>query len=249
MIAASGIANPGSSRMTQGPELQPASKLFAFDERAADSPYVEKYYRTHSIPRDAFISTAYPRWEMVVTRVGDSRLYLTIRGPVTRASAVAIPQQAEFFGIQFSLGTFMPGLRGEHLVDAWFTPRGVGGRSFWLDGSAWEFPNFDNADVFVQRLIRKGVLERDPLVVAATQGHLNDLSLRSVQRRILRTTGLTHVAIRQMERAQRAVELLDRGVSILDTVELTGYSDQAHLTRSLNRLMGQTPTQIVAASS
>jgi AraC-like DNA-binding protein len=38
--------------------------------------------------------------------------------------------------------------------------------------------------------------------------------------------------------------LLQQGVSILDTVYEVGYADQAHMTRSLKRLIGQTPTQI-----
>ena len=47
---------------------------------------------------------------MVVTRQrGAARL--TMRGPETKATIVAIPEDAEFFGIRFSLGTFMPSLR------------------------------------------------------------------------------------------------------------------------------------------
>ena len=55
-------------------------------------------------------------WEMVVTRQRGSAL-LTVRGPETKATTVPIPEDAEFFGIQFSLGTFMPTLRPGQLVD------------------------------------------------------------------------------------------------------------------------------------
>jgi hypothetical protein len=37
-------------------------------------------------------------------------------------------------------------------------------------------------------------------------------------------------------------------MSILDTVGETGYFDQAHLTNSLKRFMGQTPVQIARLS-
>jgi methylphosphotriester-DNA--protein-cysteine methyltransferase len=37
---------------------------------------------------------------------------------------------------------------------------------------------------------------------------------------------------------------LKQGVSILDTVHEAGYFDQAHLTRSLKYLIGQTPAKI-----
>jgi hypothetical protein len=40
---------------------------------------------------------------------------------------------------------------------------------------------------------------------------------------------------------------LKQGVSILDTVYQAGYFDQAHLTRSLKYLIGQTPGQIIRA--
>jgi AraC-like DNA-binding protein len=63
---------------------------------------------------------------------------------------------------------------------------------------------------------------------------------------LLRATGLTQGAAYQIERPQRAVALLQQGVSILDTVELLGYSDQPHLTRSLKHLVGQTPAQLLS---
>jgi AraC-like DNA-binding protein len=66
-----------------------------------------------------------------------------------------------------------------------------------------------------------------------------------VQRRFLHATGLSYSTVRQIERAERAVELLSTGVSILDAVDIVGYSDQAHMTRSLRRFVGRTPGQLV----
>jgi methylphosphotriester-DNA--protein-cysteine methyltransferase len=70
------------------------------------------------------------------------------------------------------------------------------------------------------------------------------LSLRSAQRHFLRFTGVTYATFRQIERARHATNLLREGVSILDVVCRLSYFDQAHLTRSLRRFIGQTPTQI-----
>src|ERR671937_833535 len=97
---------------------------------------------------------------------------------------------------------------------------------------------------FVDRLVRDGLLVREPVVQAALQDQLKDLSLRTAQRHFLRTTGLTHSAVRQTERARYATTLLQQGVSILDVVYEAGYFDQAHLTRSMKCFIGQTPTQI-----
>jgi AraC-like DNA-binding protein len=59
---------------------------------------------------------------------------------------------------------------------------------------------------------------------------------------------LTQGTVRQIERARRATLFLQQGISILDTVDLTGYADQAHMTRALKRYIGITPTQILNKS-
>jgi methylphosphotriester-DNA--protein-cysteine methyltransferase len=80
------------------------------------------------------------------------------------------------------------------------------------------------------------------------QDQLKDLSLRTAQRHFLRTTGLTHSAVRQIERARYATTLLQQGLSILDVVYEAGYYDQPHLTRALKQLIGLTPAQIMDRS-
>ena len=96
--------------------------------------------------------------------------------------------------------------------------------------------------------MRKGLVARDLVVEAALQGQQTDLSLRSVQRHIRSTTGLTHAVIKQIERARQAVSLLEAGMAILDVVEHAGYADQPHLTRALRRFIGHTPARIVRES-
>ena len=56
---------------------------------------------------------------------------------------------------------------------------------------------------------------------------------------------MTHSTFRQIERARYATNLLKQGVSILDAVHEAGFFDQAHLTRSLKHLIGQTPAKII----
>jgi hypothetical protein len=121
-------------------------------------------------------------------------------------------------------------------------------QSFWLHGSAWEFPTYENVDTFIARLVREGLLVIDPLVGTVLQGHSQVLSIRSVQYRFLHATGLTNKTVRQITRAQQAHALLEGGVSILDTVWQAGYADQPHLTRAVKRYFGQTPAQIATLS-
>ena len=206
-------------------------------------PTIEQAWQTRSEPEESFISVAVSHWVMVVTRqLGTARL--TMRGPETKATAVAIPQEAEFFGIEFSLGSFMPGLPPGKLVDRSLTLPPATKTSFWLDGSEWELPGPGNADVFADRLVGAGLLVHDPVVTAALHGDVEGLSTRTVERRVLRATGLTRGAIGQIRRAERAAEMLCRGVSPSDVAGKAGYADQPHLTRSLKRFLGQTPSQI-----
>ena len=217
---------------------------FVFEGRPSDSPFVDSVWRTQSADGGSFISLAESHWGMVITRQR-SRITLTVRGPETKAEPAPVPEYADIFGISFKLGAFMPHLPARNLVDRELVLPEARSQSFWLDSSVWQFPDFENVDTFIDRLVRRELLVFEPIVEAALQDQLQDVSIRSVQRRFLRATGLTHVAVRQIERARQAMSLLQHGVSILDTVYTLGYFDQAHLTRSLKYLVGQTPAQIV----
>jgi len=219
--------------------------LLSFEDRLSDSPLVERIWRSHSVRAGEFLSVAACHFEMAVTR-HRGRTYLTLRGPETRMTTVDCPAEGEWLGIRFKLGTFMPELTPMRLRDRNdVTLPDASSRSFWLNGSAWEYPTYENAETFVRRLVQKGIVTRDPAVDAALRGDGPVLSLRSAQRHFLRATGLTRSTVRQIERARHATNLLRRGVSILDTVHEAGYFDQAHLTRSLKYRIGQTPAEII----
>ena len=221
--------------------------IFTFEERPSDSPFVERIWRAHSERAGSFISVAASHWEMVVTRQNGETI-LTVRGPETKATPLHCSADGEWLGIRFKLGTVMPHLPASNLVDGAVNLPDAGSRSFWLHGSAWQFPDYENADTFVDRLVRDGLLVREPVVQAALHDQLKDLSLRTAQRHFLRTTGLTHRAVRQIERARYATTLLQQGLSILDVVYEAGYFDQPHLTRSLKQFIGYTPAQIIRMS-
>jgi AraC-like DNA-binding protein len=227
--------------------MKRAEELFAFEKRSSTSPLVSTTWQTTSEPEDRFISVAVSQWEIVFTRRA-AGAWVTLRGPETRATTAPIPQDAEFFGVQFSHGTFMPMLDMRRLVDRSLVLPMASASSFWLDGSAWELPGPDTADVFVDRLVRAGLLVHDPVASAALQDDVAGLSARSVERRVARATGLTRGAIRQIGRAERAVDLLGRGVPAPEVARRAGYADQPHMTRSLRRFVGQTPSQIAAGA-
>lgn len=216
------------------------------DERPSDSPLVQRVWHSYSERAVAFTSIASPHWEMVISRYQGKTLF-TVRGPETRPTPAYGFADAEFFGIQFKPGTLMPAIPPSRVMDRCdvnLPP--AGSQSFWLNGSAWQYPTPENADTFVDRLVREGLLIQEPLVGAVLHGQVAPVSLRTVQRRFLQATGLTHGKLMQIERARRALTLLRQGVSILDTVDQAGYADQPHLTRALKHWIGLTPAQIIA---
>jgi AraC-like DNA-binding protein len=237
-------ASAGNGFAELGMASHQATGFIAFEERQSDSPFVERVWRCRSERAGAFSSVAACHWEMVVTR-HDGRAFLTVRGPETKGTTAQCPADGEWFAIRFKLGTFMPHLRPARLRDRNdVTLADAGARSFRLNGSVWDYPDFENAETFVKRLVRRGLVVLDRVVDDALRARSDGARLRTAQRHFLQATGMTHATIRQIERARHATRLLHEGTPILDAVYDAGFYDQAHLTRSLKHFVGQTPAQI-----
>jgi len=197
-----------------------------FQDRASDHPFVEKVWRCDSERADSFLSVAANNFEMAITRLG-GKSFLTLRGPETKATTMDCPAEGEWVCIRFKVGTFMPRFLPGSLRDHKdLTLPSATGRSFWLNGSALEYPDFENAETFVKRLVKSGILSRDRVVADTLLRRPGELSLRSTQRHFLRSTGITYATVRQIERARYATNLLREGVSIFDVVVGAGYFDQ-----------------------
>lgn len=213
------------------------------ENRPSDSPIVDSITYGRTVGNGAPIRPAESNWHMVFARFsGETRAMLV--GPLPSAGQAFWKAGAEILWIRFKLGTFMPHLPTRELLDCEAVLPEASSRSFWLGGSAWELPDFENADTFLNRLVHAEVLVQDSLVKDILRGHPQDLSPRTVRHRFLRATGLTRTSIEQMQRAQRAAALLEQGKPILDTVFEAGYYDQPHMTRSLKQWIGRTPAQI-----
>ena len=184
---------------------------FILEERPSDSAFVQAVWRNESERAESFISTVGTHWEMVWMRHRDQYTF-TVRGPETKATPADLPAEAEWLGITFQLGTFLPDFPPGDLLDREDVnlPAGTGD-SFWMGGSTWEFPTYENADTFVDRLARAELLVRDPLVEEVIQDRPLDLSPRALQYRFQRATGLTRKAVQQIQRAWQATALLEQG--------------------------------------
>ena len=169
-----------------------------------ESPYVDGFASISALDDGVGTAVADPHWHMMIMRL-DGKMRIAITGPLTRLSTKAHREGTEYIGIRFKVGTYMPHLPVANLVDRGMVLPQATSKSFWLYGSAWEFPTHNNVDVFVERLARQGIVVREPIVASALQGQLPDVSSRSIQRRFLQATGLPQRSLYQIERAQQAM--------------------------------------------
>jgi hypothetical protein len=213
------------------------------EDRPSDSPYVHRVWRSRASGVARMTSIATSNWELVFWR-HEGRTHAAVRGPETTASSVAVPDGSESFGITFAHGTSMPHLPPARLVDSAQESPHATATTFRLRGDEWLIPGYESAEQFVDRLVREGVIVRDPLVDDIVGGGAADVGTRSAQRRVAAATGLTQGSIRQIERARQAAILLGEGVAALDVVARLGYYDQPHLARSLARFIGRTATDL-----
>ena len=218
-----------------------AKNIFPFENSTAPTRFVRRFWRTPSSPRPSMISVANPLWGIIVEQKSSGAKSVFLHGPETVATTVDIPQDAEYFGIEFDLGAFVPSLQMAKLTDNTIPLPVLSDGTFVLFGETLEIPTFENADVFVNRLTRAELLVGDVTVEQALLRQPVALTDRSIQRRFMAATGMTYGTIRQLDRAERAADLLGRGTSILDVVDKEGFSDQAHLTRSVKKFLGKTP--------
>jgi AraC-like DNA-binding protein len=218
------------------------------EQRLLESPYIEWIGHGYTVADGLEMRPAEYTWHLIFTRrVGTLRVLVV--GALEEARPLSYVADAESLWIRFKVGTFIPRLPASATLNREIVLPEGSGNNFWLMDKVWEIPNFENAEIFVEHLLRAGTLAYDPLIEAALRDELADASERTIRYRFQHSTGLRQNYIRQIKRAERAVELLHQGNSIIDTAHDLGYADQPHLTRSLKRLLGYTPRELWMPSS
>ena len=156
-------------------------------DRQSDSPFIERVWRSQSERAGSMMSVASSHCEMVVTR-HQGRTQLTLRGPETHATIADYPVGAM---VRYSpLGGQLhaaisggPPDRSERCEPARCVESVVLARRFPMG-----IPDLGAGRTFVARLVRQGLLVRDPAVAAALRGDVQASSLRSAQRHFLHAT-------------------------------------------------------------
>ncbi|MEU8899078.1 helix-turn-helix domain-containing protein [Nocardia sp. NPDC048505] len=214
-----------------------------FETRGSDSPWVDLVWTCRS-EQDAEMTSVATETVGLVFWVQDGAFAAAVTGPESRCGTAPIPQGADFVGLQFAVGTVLRPVPASTLVDAGLVLPDVTARGFWFDGARWELPGPDDIEALVERLVRAGVLDRDPLVAAALRGQRPAGAERTLERRFRSSTGLTQGAVRQIGRARSAALLLSAGEDTGDVVDKLEFYDEPHLARALRRYVGRTARQL-----
>jgi len=221
----------------------PSPVELRFETRRSDSAWVDAVWTCTSERVTTMTSVAGVRWGLVFWE-RDGRAYAGITGPAMRAGTAPVPEGATFTGIEFAVGTSLRVMPTAALVDGGVELPDTTHRTFRLDGARWETPGPDDAEALVGRLVRDGIVVRDPLVADVLRGHRPAVSGRTIERRFRAATGLTRGAVRQIERARTAAELLAAGDSAADVVAKLDYFDEPHVARALRSYVGRTVRQL-----
>ncbi|WP_040794448.1 helix-turn-helix domain-containing protein [Nocardia higoensis] len=214
-----------------------------FGTRESDSPWVQSVWTCRSAAVSEMTSVASETWGLVFWEQ-EGRPYAAVTGPESRTATAPVPEGAQFVGIQFAVGTSLRAVATATLVDGGITLPDVTGRRFWFDGAYRETPRPDDAETLVERLVREGVVVRDPVVAATLRGAAPEVTGRTLERRFRAATGLTQGAVRQIGRARTAAVLLTSGETPGEVIDKLGYYDEPHLARALRRYVGRTARQL-----
>jgi hypothetical protein len=214
-----------------------------FTTRLSDSPWVDAVWTCTSDRVGVMTSVAASRCGLVFWEC-DGRYHAGVTGPETATGTAPVPEDATFVGIEFAIGTSLRGVPLPSVVDGAVELPDTTRRSFRIAGSRWERPGPDDAEALVERLVLDGAVVRDPIVGEVLRGGRPEVSDRTLERRFRAATGLTRGAVRQIERAREAAQLLAAGKAAADVVASLGYFDQPHLARALRRYVGRTATQL-----
>ncbi|MEO8609587.1 MAG: helix-turn-helix domain-containing protein [Chloroflexota bacterium] len=214
------------------------------EQRLVESPYIEWVGHGYTAADGLEMRPAEYNWHLIFTRQAGV-LRILVVGALEAARPLSYIAGGESLWIRFKVGTFMPHVPAPAILNREINLPEGSGDNFWLKDKVWEIPTFENVETFVEQLVRAGALTCDPLIEAALRDELDDASARTIRYRFQHSTGLRQNYIRQIQRAQRAMELLHQGNPIIDTAHELGYADQPHLTRSLKRLLGYTPRELL----
>ena len=218
---------------------------FTYEDKVIDSLFVDKIWHTYATSDGIYTASLDGNWDIIITKM-KSGVTVYVNGVGKGAAQVPYTAGTEYLGIAFKPGVFLQDLKGKDIVDSQHVLTKDNNAYVQIGEHFFEIPTFDTAEDFVSKLIERGVLLVNKVVSSFSEGETKGASERSLRRHIAQTTGLSPYFFHQIQRAQQAVQLLQGGMPIAQAATEAGYTDQAHMTKAVKQLIGQTPAQIIA---
>ncbi len=212
--------------------------------RKSDNPYVETVWATQNVDDGVYVSTPDGSWDLIVLIQADGTKQMMVTGQATKPMDVPYQKDTSSVVISFAPSAYMPQYPGDTLLDSAEILPNVDADHFQLAGRVFAFPTFDSIETLVDELVTLGILKNDRVVDGLLRGKPIALSERAEQRHFVGTTGMTQKNLAQIQRAQKAVRLLQQGKRPSDVAADTGYTDQPHLAKSLKRIMRTKPSDV-----
>ena len=219
-----------------------------WEQRRSSVPAIRLLWRAYVDEPAWYVDDASEHWGISFIQRPDGTRAAELAGPRLTARPIEAVRGDAYWGVELAAHVVLPGV-DKGLIQGDVLQLDVTDGGVLLGGREHRWPSWPELESFVEVLLAAGILVDDDEVRRALGGDDTGLSRRSWQRRFRAVTGLSRKQIAQLERARRAYLLLQQGVRPADVALAAGYADQAHLTRSLRLIRGETPAQIVASTA
>jgi len=217
---------------------------FTYEDKQIDSPFIDKIWHTFTTSEGVYTADVDGNWDIIITK-GKNFVGVSVNGIGTEAAKVPYVSGIESIGIALKPGVFLRDYKGKDIVNSQHVLNEGDVSYVRISGQNFTIPDFETAEAFVRELEASGLLLTDSIVSNFSRKK-GAVSARTLRRHVAETTGVSPHFFDQIERAQYAADLLKQGVAIAEVSSETGYTDQAHMTRAIKRIMGRTPAQIIS---
>jgi len=211
-------------------------------QRASPSPYIDRVWRTFNLEDGVYLATPDGCWDLIFYTSADGSRGAMLAGQATKSAYVPYNKGSDSVVISFAAGVYMPQLSGDKMLDLAELLPMSDDEHFGLAGELFAVPTYETAEQLVEELAAKHIIKIDEVVAAVLAGTPKALSDRVMQRHFHKVTGMSKKGLEQIHRAQEAVRILQAGKPPREAAADAGYADQAHMAKSLKKLMDSKPS-------
>jgi AraC-like DNA-binding protein len=213
-------------------------------ERTSNSEFVASVWSCSTSAATTRTILADPCISIALVSKGDN-MQVVLRGPETKPSREHLASDYACLTIRLQPGVLLRGFPAQRLIGSSFALSVNAARQFRLEGTRFQFPDFDNAELLIDQLHKLGYLRHGVSSDSYAQAAMAP-STRSHSRLIKRVTGLSPYQLHQLQRIHQALRMLKRGMSATAVATELDFVDQSHLTHASKQFLGHTPKQLLS---